>query len=110
MKPRTLCASHPVAFIISARVAPLGCRRRARISAFLLPSRAVTAFFWLLGGFLVGLAFLAALALEGATWAARALVRAFFARLGVWIVSAAGVLPFSSAIEVVISVLLARAC
>src|SRR5712691_6186216 len=40
MKPRTLCACQPVAFMIWASVAPpLRCSR-PRTSAFLLPSRA----------------------------------------------------------------------
>ena len=43
MKPRTVCACHPVVAMISSRVAPIGLRRRSRTSAFLLPSRAVGA-------------------------------------------------------------------
>src|SRR5215467_13859665 len=38
-KPRTLCACHSVAFIISARVAPLGRPIRSRILAPLLSAR-----------------------------------------------------------------------
>src|SRR5712691_11451010 len=40
MKPRTLCACQPVAFMIWASVAPPLRWSRPRTSAFLLPSRA----------------------------------------------------------------------
>ena len=40
MNPRTLWACQPVAFMISARVAPSGCLSSSRIFAVLLPSRA----------------------------------------------------------------------
>src|SRR5690349_9123881 len=57
MNPRTLCFCQPVAFIISARVAPFLRWIRARTVAFLLPVRALAA---PLAGFVAGLpAFLA---------------------------------------------------
>src|SRR4051812_10122236 len=43
MNPRTLCFCQPVAFIISARVAPFLRWIRARTVAFLLPVRALAA-------------------------------------------------------------------
>src|ERR1019366_4631434 len=39
MNPRTVCACHPVAFMISAEVAPFLRWSMATTSAFLLPSR-----------------------------------------------------------------------
>lgn len=59
MKPRTLCACHHGALMISARVAPPFRPRSTRMTAFLLPSRGVA-----------GLsAFLAVLALTGRSFA-----------------------------------------
>src|SRR5579862_7913258 len=52
MKPRTLCACHPVAFVISSRETPLGRSRSAFIFAVLLPVRAAEAFWWPLGAVL----------------------------------------------------------
>src|SRR5258706_14462166 len=79
MKPRTLWACQPAAFMISASVAPFGRFSRSMIFAALLPSRAAPASLAALGVFLGALAFLAALALEGATCAPRAPERAFLA-------------------------------
>src|SRR5258708_38996486 len=68
MKPRTLCACHPVAFVISSTVAPLGRSRSAIIFAFLLPSRAAEIFGRPLGAGLPRLALCADLARTGALW------------------------------------------
>ena len=38
-KPRTECCCHPVAFMIAAIVAPLGCPSRARTASCLVPPR-----------------------------------------------------------------------
>src|ERR1039458_8940562 len=77
MKPRTLCACQDVASIISASVAPLARCSRSRIVAVLLPWRTPSALGFAafgalmavlaLGAFLVGVAFLVALGLAGAT-------------------------------------------
>src|SRR6266700_6073407 len=79
--PRTLCAIQPVVFISSCKVAPSGRFSRSRIFAALLPSRAPSAFFALLGAFLGALAFGAAFPFLGATcarfWPTRAFLVAF---------------------------------
>src|SRR5712692_9736675 len=49
MNPRTLCACHPVAFMISARVAPLARPIMSRIFAPLLSARGTLAFFAAVG-------------------------------------------------------------
>src|SRR5450432_3059856 len=63
-KPRTVCACHSVAAIISARVAPLARFIIAMTSAFLLLRSAtgLLAGFFALAAFFGGLAFLARLA------------------------------------------------
>jgi hypothetical protein len=38
-KPRTLCACHPAALMMDFRVAPDGCRRRARICSTFVTAR-----------------------------------------------------------------------
>src|SRR5450432_2577789 len=60
-------ACHPVAFMSSAKVTPSGRFSRSSTFAALLPSRATLAFFAPLGAFMGALAFLADLALLGAT-------------------------------------------
>ena len=85
MKPRTECACQSVAFMISARVAPPDRFSNSRIFAVLLPSRATPAFLTLaffppLGAFFAGLAFLAAFAFLGATWALRGATRRLLVR------------------------------
>src|SRR5579862_6129535 len=80
MKPRTLCPCHPVAFMISSRVAPLGRSSSALIFAVLLPVRAVGAFWWPLGAGLPRLALLCAdLAGTGAPWGLCAATLGFLA-------------------------------
>ena len=78
IKPLTLWACQPAAFMISASVAPVGLFNRSMIFAALLPSLAAPASLAALGVFLVTLAFLADLPLAGATCAPRAPARAFF--------------------------------
>ena len=67
-KPRTLCGCQPVAFMISANVAPPGRFSRSRILAVLLPSRTPSAFGFValgpLAAFFAGLVFLGAAALS----------------------------------------------
>src|ERR1039458_6711867 len=86
MNPLQLWACQELASMISGRVAPLGRRSRSRIVSVLLPARTPAAFGFVafgalmavlaLGAFLVGVVFLVALGLAGATR------RACFAPLG----------------------------
>src|SRR6185369_12098092 len=84
MKPRTECACHSVAFIISASVAPFLRWSRARTVAFLQPSRAWAGLLVRLGTalpvvlwpFLAGVAGLALAALVGLGLAFVAVFRA----------------------------------
>src|SRR6266446_3874994 len=108
MKPRTLWACQPVAFISSLAVAPPGRFSRSRIWAVLLPSRAPDSFlaglapFAPLGAFFAGLVFLADLALAGATWRAGFATLAFLVAFGGAAAAVAWAVPVSSAIDVVI--------
>src|ERR1019366_4204915 len=82
MNPRTLWDCHPVAFMMSARLAPSFRRSMSMTVAFLLSLLAVPAFLAPLAVFLVEVAFLAALALAGATCAPCRPTWAFFVPLG----------------------------
>ena len=74
--PRTEWGCQPVAFISSFEVAPPGRFNRSRTLAALLPSRALLAFFALLGACLAGMAFFPDFPFFGATFAP------FFANAG----------------------------
>ena len=103
-KPRTECGCQPVAFMISAKVAPFSRRSRLMTSAVLLPPRAVaraspvggaffdfpcpgptlavSAFLGDVGVFLAAVAFFPDLPLAGATWARGFAVRALLLAFG----------------------------
>jgi hypothetical protein len=98
--PRTECGCQPVAFINSLAVTPPGRFSKSRTLAVLLPSRADLAFFWPLGAFFGGLAFLADLAFFGGTWARCRATLAFLLGFGWSPVAVAWAVPVSSAIEV----------
>src|ERR1700674_18441 len=100
MDPRTLCACQPVAFMISASVAPPDRFSKSSTLAVLLPSRAAPAFLRPLGAFLAELPFLADLVFLGATCAPRGATRAFLVGFGCAPVAVAWAVPVSSLLDV----------
>src|SRR5262249_38324285 len=97
IKPRTLWACQPVAFMISASVAPLLRLSSPRTVAFLLPSRAPVVFVAALRPVLAGLAGLAFAALVGLAFAACLALCGFGVTVAVVLVdsgSSAALVPF----------------